>query len=543
MSRLSRRGGTLLVAATLTATTLTGSAGLSSASAAAPSYDDRPGTAAADWLTAQLTDGVVHNDQYAFDDIGLTADVAFGLAALSGHDATVATVLDAIEPRAHDEWYTSTYAGLTTVYAGSLAKALVLAQTTGRDGHSFGGEDLVTDLEGHVAVAPPITGRLENENDDYGDANVLGQAFAAQGLATASSPRATDALTFLLQQQCSEGYFRLYLTPDKAAADQSCDGGTDAGESAPDTDATAAAVLALQDQADNPLVGASLDNAESWLQAQQRSNGAFGGGPATEAPNTNSTGLAGRALGALGDTEDASRAAVWVRQHQAVDVGDCTPYATPDLGGLAYDDAGLAAAHADGITANTADQWRRATSQAIPVLQWAPAGSGEIGATTDGRPFWNAGKPVTLLTVGAAPGEAMCATVGARHAQVVPAADGSVRVEVPNGTGLRVVHLASATGDFPDVSVQALGALKIPFKLKRSHVARGHREVVRVHGMAPYEVVLVRLRGQRVAQGSAEADGTYTARFRVDAKPGEAKLRVSGYFRSRTHTKTITITR
>lgn len=539
MSRLFRRGGSLLVAATLTATTLTGSP----ASAAAPTYDDRPAAAAADWLTAQLTDGVVHNGQYDFDDIGLTADVAFGLIALGGHDSTVTQTVDAIEPRAHDEWYTSTYQGVTTVYSGSLAKALVLAQASGRDGHSFGGQDLVGDLESHVAVAPPITGRMENENDDYGDANVLGQAYAAQGLAAASSSRATDALAFLLQQQCSDGYFRLYLNPDKSAADQSCDGGTAADESAPDTDATAAAVLALQDQADNPLVGAALENAKTWLKAQQRKGGAFGGGPATEAPNTNSTGLAGQALAALGDTEDATRAAVWVRQHQAVNVGDCTPYDAADLGGLAYDDAALRAGRTDGITVDTADQWRRATSQALPVLQWAPAASGEIGATTDGRPFWNARKPAVFTVTGSAPGEALCTQVGSRRSQVTPRADGRVRVRLPHGTGIRVLHVVDATDAFPDVTFHALGALRIPFTLKRSHVARGHRQVVHVHGMAAHEVVLVRLRGHRVAQGSADADGNYKARFRVIVKPGKAKLRVSGYFRSRTHTKVFRVTR
>ena len=40
-----------------------------------------------------------------------------------------------------------------------------------------------------TAGSAPIAGRIENLNDDFGDANVIGQAYAAHGLAVASSAR------------------------------------------------------------------------------------------------------------------------------------------------------------------------------------------------------------------------------------------------------------------------------------------------------------------------------------------------------------------
>ena len=63
--------------------------------------------------------------------------------------------------------------------------------------------NLVTRLEARVASAAPITGRIEDVNNDFGDANVIGQAFAARGLDVAGSGRADDATNFLLKQQCA----------------------------------------------------------------------------------------------------------------------------------------------------------------------------------------------------------------------------------------------------------------------------------------------------------------------------------------------------
>ena len=146
MHRITARAATLLAVPALTLTALAATSAPASAA-----VDPTPVDVGASWLSSQLTDGIVHNDQYDFDDIGLSADVGLGLAAVGGHDDTVHAIAAAVEPRAHDEWYTSTYDGVTTLYAGSLAKAAVFAQTAGADPTDFGGEDLISELEGTVS--------------------------------------------------------------------------------------------------------------------------------------------------------------------------------------------------------------------------------------------------------------------------------------------------------------------------------------------------------------------------------------------------------
>ena len=80
-------------------------------------------TIGADWLTGQLTGGVLHNDQYDFDDYGLTIDAGLSLSAVTGHDTTVGSISDAIA--AHIGDYIA-YPGHTL--AGSIAKAAAFAR-------------------------------------------------------------------------------------------------------------------------------------------------------------------------------------------------------------------------------------------------------------------------------------------------------------------------------------------------------------------------------------------------------------------------------
>jgi hypothetical protein len=202
---------------------------------------------------------------------------------------------------------------------------------------------------------------------DY--ANVIAQAYAVKGLDEAGSSSADAAAEYLLAQQCEEGFFRLAFTADAAAADQTCDGDP---ASKPDVDATAFAVWALSDRTDDAGTGDQVDKAVAWLQDHQATDGSFGGGTPTMTPNSNSTGLVGWVLGEAGETDTAERAATWVRQHQAVD-GDCASYDASVDGAIAYDDTALQRAAKRGITAKTADQFRRASAQALPVLQWLPA--------------------------------------------------------------------------------------------------------------------------------------------------------------------------
>ena len=351
--------------------------------AAQDQHDTAALTAGAAWLNTQVADGAVHNDQYDFDDYGLAVDIALALDTVHQQPDTVTAISDNLAQ--HLDAYTSPGFG-TLTSAGSTAKALVLAEATGADPTSFAGTDLVAGLEGTVAGDAPIQGRIQDKLDpkeksaaDY--ANVVGQAYAVMGLAAANSDQADAATQFLLAQQCKDGFFRLDFTKDPSAADQTCDGDP---ASKPDLDATAFAVHALSTVKDDPDAAAHLKSAVTWLQGKQAADGSFGGGTGTEAPNSNSTGLAGWVLGEAGETTAAEKAAAWVHGHQTAKSGPCRPHDAADVGAIAYDDAALAGVRKAGITAKTADQFRRATAQALPALQWLPAASGDASPGEQG---------------------------------------------------------------------------------------------------------------------------------------------------------------
>ena len=320
--------------------------------------------ASATWLTHQLTRGVIHDQQYDFDDYGLTADTGFALAAIEGQSPALRKLRKALGKHVRS-WTTGVDFGSTDVYAGSTAKALVFAQTTGADRKSLGGVNLAKQLAALVTASGPAKGRIHDQStDDF--ANTIGQAYAANGLAAAGSPSAKSAINFLLEQQCSKGFFRLYFA-DASAADQSCDGAPKA-ERAPDTDATALAVVQLLSlEKPNRKVRTAVGDAVAWLRNAQEADGSFGGGPATEASNANSTGLAGYALAQAGYCPAASRASTWIAKLQITGNLAGTPL-EGESGAIAYDRKALDAAKKHGIGVKQRDQFRRATAQAAPAL-------------------------------------------------------------------------------------------------------------------------------------------------------------------------------
>src|SRR5690349_17141960 len=118
-----------------------------SAAQAAPNNPEA--TAATDWLSGQLTDGVLHNDQYDFDDYALSIDAALALEAVGAHATSVGDVLDTLA--ADPTVYTRDFPGDTeSQYAGQTGKLAVAVEEGGRDATSFGGHNLVTELQGTV---------------------------------------------------------------------------------------------------------------------------------------------------------------------------------------------------------------------------------------------------------------------------------------------------------------------------------------------------------------------------------------------------------
>ena len=541
----SLRRGSLLAVSALTVTALV--APLGGAAHADP--DPAPAQDGATWIADEMPDGLMVG---AFGpDYGLSIDAALGLDATGGQDLKVEQISDEVEA-VIDSYISYEFTDNGTVFtgeiAGATAKSLLLAQSTDAVPEAFGTVDLVERLESLTTDAGPTRGRIaddariDGEPDPSGDfANVLGQGFAARGLAVAGSPEADPALNFLLKQQCGSGYFRLLFTADKDAPRQRCVDGAEGSE--PDTDATALAMINLQAlQSSDPDVIDALADAQAWLLSVQRSDGSFGGGTSTEGPNTNSTGLAAWALSQAGSVEAAEDAARWVRSKQIREVGTCAVLADED-GAIAYDSANLAAGLDEGITVNARDQWRRASTQAVVGLESTPEQTSSLtaDATTD---FVRAGSTQPISLSGGMPGS-VCAT---RAASTVAGSlnvngNGTVRVSIPGGTRERTFVVADTGGGSAEITFEALGVKRIPFTLD-PRVARGGRQVVAVSGLAPHESVQVFLRGVRVDRGAANGNGRFTARFSVGQKLGKATVKVTGEFAdTRKNTDTFTVTR
>ena len=194
-----RRLGVLTVAGALA---VTGATVVTTGTAHAAADD-----VSAQWLAKQARAGLVHNDQYDFDDYGLTADVGIALDRIGAQRATVTKIRTKLAKNVKS-WTTGVDFGTSDVYAGSTAKAVVLAQATGASPRNFGGVNLVRQLSKRISTTSPTVGRLQDKAaTDF--ANTIGQALAVQGLSRAKHSKADEAVKFLLKQQCSRGYFRL----------------------------------------------------------------------------------------------------------------------------------------------------------------------------------------------------------------------------------------------------------------------------------------------------------------------------------------------
>lgn len=357
-----RRVGTAVVATAL-ATSLVAAG--SPAQAVSPSS---PAGRGATWLADQLNDqGLIHNGQFKFDDYGLTIDTTFALKAIGGHKKDVARARKALSKHVAD-YTTGAPFDTSDVYAGAVAKLLVLAQQTGGGARSFGGTNLVHRLDQRVISSGPSKGRIQDFVDPvngFGDtANAIGQVFAARGLLKADSANAASVLKFLLAQQCGKGFFRLNFEADKGAAEQGCAPGDPS-----DSDVTALAVIQLAPVArGHHHLKKALGDATRWLKRHQESNGSLHGGPPDAPVNANSTGLAGWAFLTKGACGAARDAASWVSKLQVRGDVSGTPLAG-ERGAIAYDRADLTAAKKDGIDKTTRDKWRRASAQAAPALR------------------------------------------------------------------------------------------------------------------------------------------------------------------------------
>lgn len=539
MQHLLRRTAAALAVPALSLTALTA---LSSPAHAVT--DEGPATAAGTWLVGELqaTGWIAHNEQYDFDDYGLTIDAGLALDTVGAPASVVDNISAAVATHLDD--YVSGYG--TIMSAGGTAKALVLAQAAGDDPTSYGGHDLVSDLESRVADNGRIHDDFDSTAADY--ANVLGQAFAAQGLDAAGSAKAGAVTDLLLAQQCSAGYFRQDLAGVEAP-DQSCDG----GGGSPSVDATAIAVQALQGQLDDPEVDGAVDDAVAWLVAHQKANGGFGSSADISTVNANSTGGAASALLVSGQTEAAAKAAAWLRAHQATNVANCVYYDAADAGAVLYDNTARRAAQAGPMDAALGDQSLRATTQALTGLAAAQTGPGSPNVLY-APGYVKAGGTTAIGVNDAAPGEALCAMLGEQSVLgwANPAGEGRLKLRVPAEAGRSTVTVANAGGEFGDARIHALGAKTLKVALRSKRVAVGDRQVVKVRGLAPGELGQVAVTwpsGPRSASGAAatsqaNANGVLRVAFRVPRKHvGTATVKARGEFKNRKGRTAFTVTR
>ncbi len=523
MSNTPRRLGALVASSALALSGLT----LLASPAEAVGTDPRPVAIGATWLEGQLTGGLMHNDQFDFDDVGLTLDAGFGLAAVGGHAATVATIAEAVGPLLDDGYAQGDEYEFVEpfdfvqrgYYAAQTAKALVFAQVTGQDTGTWAGFDLVTALEDRVSDAPS-PGRIVSDSS-YGDfTNTVGQAYAARGLAEAGSEDAAAATAYLLDQQCAAGFFRIELS------DQTCD--QDAGD--PDPDATAYAVQQLSAIASpSEDVTAAVAAAVAWLLGQQRADGGFAGGSGAGAANGNSTGLIGSVLGALGETAAATKAAVWLRSHQADELSSCPSDLSEETGAVGYDAATLAAGRANGITVAQQDKWRRTTAPALAALAYAPSATPALKIT--GPSIAKGGSLVIYRISGVVPGDTVCVSGLGRLKPVAGGADGTGRVAftMPNGTWTRTIVVRDRAGANVGIRTMVLGrktlTVEAPYGVKR-----GALVPVRVSGLYPGESVRITLDGVKVRTGYANTRGVFASSFRAPRTLGKHVIRAYGKY-------------
>ncbi|WP_210502614.1 prenyltransferase/squalene oxidase repeat-containing protein [Nocardioides xinjiangensis] len=404
--------------------------------------DSTPSTIAAQWLAGELTNGLM-TGPYG-PDFGLTIDTGMALSTVAGQGSTVTAINNALEPRIGE------YVGDGTKesYAGALAKAAAFARTAKRNPTSYGGINLITRLEERTADVPAdpaaqpqaaaFAGRIFDKSEFGNYANVVGQSYAVRALTLANSTEAGAARDSLLKQQCPSGWFRLNF----AKADvpnQSCTEGVAGSEA--DPDATSLAVINLVESGDkSPAVQAALAKAGTWLAARQRGSGAIRGGAGTAEINTNSTAIGGYALGLLKKRDAALKAALWVRKNQPVDKYKCRTALTKDTGAVAYRKDRVNGAKTSGIPADARDEWRRATSQAILGLQFAPASKDRLRIVSVRREA-RAGDRVQFRVYGLAPSESACMQVKGDFLRVTGKKSGEKivrRLQLPTGNQRRV---------------------------------------------------------------------------------------------------------
>lgn len=352
-----RAGVRLTAAALLTAATMLLVPGLPAGAQDEPSPTD----AALAWMQAELDtfEGTLPGWLEGTVDWGLMGDFALARIA-TGHGEDTATrelaqrLLDNLGTYSTWDDQGPDFAGVRV--AGALAKVYLVAIGAGLDTSDVDGVDLEAEMRSLMNTTGDQVGRFSDRNAYGPDYSLgLGQAWAMMALAHTSEGVPAQAVSFLVDQQCPGGGFRLVYDGTPGCTE----------DSEADPDATALAVQVLLGLQRDQRLESSLSDAIGYLLPRQQPDGSFGGGAFTEAPNANSTGLIVQSLRAAGSTGAADLGSAWIAQELQLGAGVSGTPAEPDSGAIAYDPQSRAGALAAGIADQGRDQWRRATSQGV----------------------------------------------------------------------------------------------------------------------------------------------------------------------------------
>ena len=466
--------------------------------APAPALAAEPAAAqkAATFLAGELTDaGTVvgsfpgeDGQQSVFTDYGRTIDSGLALLVAGGHDDVLGRTVTTATSLATVKAYTqgAPFDAANAAYAGATAKLAFFVEATGGDATRVGGVDLLAQLESLIGS----DGRLKDRSE-FGDfANLFGQSFAILAFDTAgrSNAKTQSLVQGLVSTQCADGSFPQDYAPKAGAA---CTGSVDA------TGLVLQALAAID-------LGSSEDaqQAKTWLQGKQQSDGSFPG----EAP-VNSTGYAAMGLAAVG--VDVSRASTYLAGQQNSD------------GGLRRG-AG---------TVTTSDLF--ATAQALPALLGRTFVSGirtvapqsipcETAVTTLAQNAITA-TGTGVVTVAAASGTTVELFAYSRPSTqfavvrtVTVGKDGttSVAVKPPTNTRLYARQVGCSAGAQIVLNVRTLLTLTAQRNASRDYTFSGRALPARVGGLI---VSLYRLtpEGRQVLTSQTRADattGTYSIR-------------------------------
>jgi hypothetical protein len=266
---------------------------LPSAADAANSTTKDPSAAAASYLASQL--GGANHDHFTvkfsgkkYADDGETADGVLSLDASGSAQSVAKRMTTWLESDA------TTYAGaMPNVYPGSAAKLLLVAEAQHVDPETFGDLDLIGAIVGDEGAGGGANGEYQNPGDTTYSASVLNQSLAVLALGLAPNQPAqpsSNAVAFLVGQQCSDGGFQVDIRPDTT---------TDCTATSEDIDTTAYALQAMLATLGTANISHAPKHAFIWLKSVENKDGGWGETPGA-ASDANSTALAIEAMIANG---------------------------------------------------------------------------------------------------------------------------------------------------------------------------------------------------------------------------------------------------